>query len=130
CRRGRPRGAPLAPRHYEAIGTMRDALSRHCEEAYGELDAAGQRIAELMFSALTQSGADGRGIRRPLPLAEVCELTGTAVPAVAAVVERFRIAGRSFLMPVAGVPLHAGSVLDLSHESLMRLWRRLAGWVE
>jgi WD40 repeat protein/energy-coupling factor transporter ATP-binding protein EcfA2 len=123
-------GEPLDLRHYEAIGTMRDALSRHCEEAYGELDATGQRIAELMFSALTESGTDGRGIRRPVPLAEVCELTGAAVPAVAAVVERFRSPGRSFLMPVAGVPLHAGSVLDLSHESLMRLWRQLAGWVE
>ncbi|HEV3076164.1 MAG TPA: hypothetical protein VHB47_17215 [Thermoanaerobaculia bacterium] len=123
-------GEPLDLRHYEAIGTMRDALSRHCEEAYGELDAAGQRIAELMFSALTQSGTDGRGIRRPVPLAEVADLTGAAVPEVAAVVERFRSPGRSFLMPVAGVPLHAGSVLDVSHESLMRLWRRLAGWVE
>jgi WD40 repeat protein len=123
-------GEPLDLRHYEAIGTMRDALSRHCEEAYGELDAAGQRIAELMFSALTDRGTDERGTRRPVPLAEVCELTGAAVPAVAAVVERFRSPGRSFLMPVAGVPLHAGSVLDLSHESLMRLWRRLAGWVD
>jgi energy-coupling factor transporter ATP-binding protein EcfA2 len=123
-------GEPLDLRHYEGIGTMRDALSRHCEEAYGELDAAGQRIAELMFSALTDRGTDERGIRRPVPLAEVCELTGATAAAVTAVVERFRSPGRSFLMPVAGVPLHAGSVLDLSHESLMRLWRRLAGWVE
>jgi WD40 repeat protein len=49
---------------------------------------------------------------------------------VAAVVERFRSPGRCFLMPPAGVELRAGSVLDLSHESLMRVWRRLAGWTE
>lgn len=123
-------GEPLDLRHYEGIGTMREALSRHCDEAYGELDAAGQRIAEGMFKALTDRGTDGRGIRRPVPLAEVCELTGATPAAVAAVVERFRRPGRSFLMPPAGVALHAGSVLDLSHESLMRVWRRLAGWAE
>jgi WD40 repeat protein/energy-coupling factor transporter ATP-binding protein EcfA2 len=126
-------GAPQEPldlRHYEAIGTMREALSRHCDRAYGELDAAGQRIAEAMFKALTDQGTDGRGIRRPVPLGEVCEITGAGTAAVAAVVERFRRTGRSFLMPPAGVSLHAGSVLDLSHESLMRVWRRLAGWAE
>src|ERR1700687_1579015 len=62
--RERTPGEPLDPRRYEAIGTMRDALSRHCEEAYGELDADGQRIARRMFQALTDRGRDGRGNRR------------------------------------------------------------------
>src|SRR6202023_3186202 len=62
-------GEPLDLRHYEAIGTMREALSRHCDEAYGELDGAGQRLAEVMFKSLTDRGTDGRGIRRPVALA-------------------------------------------------------------
>lgn len=123
-------GEPLDLRHYEAIGTLREALSRHCDEAYGELDASEQRIAELMWKALTDRGTDGRGLRRPAPLAEIGELAAAGTAAVAAVVERFRSPGRCFLMPPAGVELHAGSMLDLSHESLMRVWRRLAGWTE
>jgi len=123
-------GEPLDLRHYEAIGTMREALSRHCDEAYGELDGAGQRIAEVMFKALTDRGTDGRGIRRPVALAEICEVAGATQAEVTVVVERFRALGRSFLMPPYGVALHPGATLDLSHESLMRNWRRLATWAE
>lgn len=121
---------PLDLRHYEAIGTMKEALSRHAEEALGELDERGRAVAETLFRALTDRGGDGKGIRRPVRLAEVCALTGGGTDEVAAVAERFRRPGRSFLMPPAGVELRPDSVLDLSHESLMRIWRRLHQWVE
>ncbi|MEM7357277.1 MAG: hypothetical protein AAF657_41060, partial [Acidobacteriota bacterium] len=39
-------------------------------------------------------------------------------------------AGRSFLMPPSDVDLEAGSVLDISHESLMRVWTRLIDWLD
>jgi len=123
-------GEPLDLRHYEAIGTMSEALSRHAEEAFNELDAAGRSVAEKLFKALTDKGTDERGVRHPAPLSEICELTGEKEAHVIAVVETFRRPGRSFLMPPAGVPLHGDSILDISHESLMRIWGRLAAWVE
>src|SRR5262249_11992862 len=46
------------------------------------------------------------------------------------VVERFRQAGRSFLTPPQGIPLTESTVVDISHESLIRHWRELAVWVE
>src|SRR5690606_12549434 len=46
------------------------------------------------------------------------------------VVDHFRKVGRSFLMPGAQVPLSADSMIELSHESLMRIWKRLDAWVE
>jgi energy-coupling factor transporter ATP-binding protein EcfA2 len=121
---------PLDLRHYEAIGTMGQALSQHAEEALGELDEDGRRIAELLFKALTEKGLDGRGIRRPATLGEICRTAGAPEGAVSAVVERFRLPGRSFLMPPAGAALHAGTMLDISHESLMRIWDRLRAWVD
>jgi WD40 repeat protein len=124
-------GEPLDLRHYEAIGAMKEALSLHAEEAYHELASAPeQRIAEAMFKALTDRGSDQRGLRRPVRLAEVCSLAEAGEQEVIAVVERFRMPGRSFLMPPAGVELAGGSVLDISHESLMRIWTRLIQWVE
>ena len=33
-------------------------------------------------------------------------------------------------MPPAPVPLAPDTIIDLSHESLMRCWTRLRGWVE
>jgi WD40 repeat protein/energy-coupling factor transporter ATP-binding protein EcfA2 len=121
-------GEPLDLRHYEAIGTMASALDRHAEEAYDELRPDEQPIAEKLFKALTDKETDLRGVRRPVPLSEICALTGASVAAVAAVVERFRAEGRTFLMPPTGTPLHEGSILDISHESLMRVWKRLSDW--
>lgn len=123
-------GEPLDLRYYEAIGTMKEALSRHAEEALGELDERGRSIAETLFRALTEHGADGKGTRRPVRLAEIRALTGGSADEVTAVAERFRGPGRSFLMPPAGVELRPDTVLDLSHESLMRIWGRLHRWAE
>jgi hypothetical protein len=33
-------------------------------------------------------------------------------------------------MPAAHIPLHTDSMIELSHESLMRIWNRLETWVE
>ena len=52
------------------------------------------------------------------------------LPEVDAVVECFRTPGRSFLMPPAGIPLEDDTVIDISHESLMRVWSRLRRWAD
>jgi hypothetical protein len=52
-------GHPIDLQDYEAIGTMTDALSRHAEEAYGELTTERSRqIAERVFKALTETNAE------------------------------------------------------------------------
>lgn len=124
-------GEPIDLRHYEAIGTMTEALSRHAEEAFLELDTPEKRsIAERMFKALTDRGSDARGVRNPRRLDEIAALTGAGEPDVASVVEVFRKPGRSFLMPPAAAPLKPSSIVDISHESLMRIWTRLIQWVD
>jgi hypothetical protein len=116
---------------YEAIGGMSDALSRHADEAYTELaDERSRRIAELLFKALTERGPDNREIRRPTRLKEICEIAGATHEEVAAVVEVFRREGRTFLMPPEGVGLEPETVIDISHESLIRNWGRLKEWVK
>ncbi|HEX8290559.1 MAG TPA: hypothetical protein VF570_02310, partial [Pyrinomonadaceae bacterium] len=125
--------------HYRAVGGMSEALSLHAEEAYDELGTPGQKegqqsprqhIAEKLFKGLTEKGADNREIRRPVELREACEIAGADVAEVAAVVEVFRRAGRSFLMPPPDRPLTPDSLIDISHESLIRNWDRLKGWVD
>ncbi|HVF41937.1 MAG TPA: hypothetical protein VM936_02945 [Pyrinomonadaceae bacterium] len=123
-------GEPVGLEHYEAIGTMAGALSEHADEAFDELpDGRSRHIAELLFKALTERGADNREIRRPTRLSEVCEIAGASVDEVAPVVEVFRREGRSFLMPPVGTALTPDTVLDISHESLIRNWERLKAWV-
>ena len=115
--------------HYEAIGSMSRALDQHAERAFGELiSERQQRICETIFKALTDTATDPRGVRRPTKLATLCDLADATEDEVRQVIEVFRKPSRSFLMPPAGEPLVAETVVDISHESLMRVWQRLNGW--
>ncbi len=124
-------GRPLALPDYEAIGTMAHALDRHAERALAELaDPQHQALAEQVFKALTDRAADPRGVRRPTRLDTLCAITQATPEAVQVVVNVFRKPSRSFLMPPADEVLAPDTVLDISHESLMRVWDRLRRWTD
>src|SRR5207249_2103623 len=54
---------------------------------------------------------------------------GATVSDVCLVIEAFRRSDRSFITPATG-PLADDSLVDIGHESLLRQWKQLAGWVE
>ncbi len=115
----------------DAVGGMAQALSRHADEAFSELPTDHHRgVAEKLFKALTEKGPDNREIRRPITLKEICAVTGAGKKEVATVIETFRRPGRSFLMPPPTVALESESLIDISHESLIRGWARLKEWVD
>jgi hypothetical protein len=117
--------------HYEAIGTMSHALDLHAERAYAELrDDRQDTICERVFQALTDKGTDARGIRRPTSAATLCAITESSLDELKPVLEVFRKPSRSFVMPPAGEPIAPETIIDISHESLMRIWNRLKNWVE
>ncbi|MBY0434732.1 MAG: High-affnity carbon uptake protein Hat/HatR [Cyclobacteriaceae bacterium] len=121
---------PLDVKHYEAIGTMKEALSMHANEAYDELDEEQQRICEIMFKAITEKRGENFGIRRPTRLNEIAAIADVSENDVIAVLEKFREPGRSLVTPAHGVILGSKSMVDISHESLMRIWVRLKNWVD
>jgi tetratricopeptide (TPR) repeat protein len=115
----------------EAVGGMAEALSRHADEAYFELPNDHHReVAANLFKALTEKGTDNREIRRPITLGELTSITGARQSEVITVIEAFRQPGRSFLMPPAPLALNSESLVDISHESLIRGWSRLKDWVD
>lgn len=124
--------------HYETIGGMENALSLHADEAFDELakDCPAtegqdrQTIAEKMFKFLTEKGRDNREVRRPTRLRDLVATTGADEQQIIAVIEAFRQPGRSLLTPPASEKLISDSLVDISHESLIRNWQRLKGWVE
>lgn len=122
---------PLDLPHYEAIGTMAHALDQHADRAYAELATERQRqICEKLFKALTDKATDPRGVRRPTKLDTLCALTEATPAEVTAVIDVFRRPSRSFLMPPAEETLEAETMVDISHESLMRVWERLKTWAD
>ena len=122
---------PIDLDDYLEIGRMSEALSQHADEAYDGLPNDRFRaIARRMFQALTEKGADNREARRPTTVATLADVADAPVSDIIRIVEDFRRPGRSFLMPPAHVVLGPDSVIDISHESLIRGWRRLRQWVE
>ena len=130
---------PLDLAHYDAIGGMRQALDLHAEKAFAELaspsgvpmpPSAAQQLAARVFRALTDKGTDARGIRRPTALADLGAICDAQPAEIAAVLAVYRKGSRSFLMPPEGEPLLPGTRIDISHESLMRVWRRLDRWAD
>ncbi len=122
---------PIDVEDYVAIGTFREALSKHAEEAFAETVERGLGdTAERVFKALTDRVNDQRGVRRPTPVGELAEIVEASEAQVIEVVDRFRAPGRSFLTPPARVALSPYSIVDISHESLMRCWGRLIDWAE
>jgi energy-coupling factor transporter ATP-binding protein EcfA2 len=122
---------PLDLPDYEAVGTMTRALDQHAEQAYSDLGGVqAQKICEKLFKALTDKATDPRGVRRPTALRTLCALADATESEVTDVINVFRDPSRSFLMPPVREALGAETVIDISHESLMRVWRRLNAWAD
>jgi len=114
---------------YEAIGGSAQALSLHADEAAASL-GPWQPWVERVFRALTELTPEGSTNRDPLKFSTLEEVVQGPPGAVAAVVERYRRPDTALLMPPMAEPLQADPVIDISHESLIRLWKSLGLWVK
>ena len=121
---------------YEAIGGIEHALSLHADKAYAEVTEGyspeeserRQKIVEKLFKILTEKGADNREIRRQAMLKDIIVQTDASKEEIISVIEVFRKPGYSFLMPPKR-ELTDNTVIDISHESLIRQWKTLNNWV-
>jgi WD40 repeat protein/energy-coupling factor transporter ATP-binding protein EcfA2 len=112
-------------KHYINIGSMREALSQHGDEIYNELSPH-KKIAETLFKCLTTK-EDGRYIRRPTKLERICAIAKATEEDVIQIIDQFRSEGCSFLTPYTG-EINSNDVIDISHESLIRIWEKLKVW--
>ncbi len=128
---GSDHSLPIDFSDFEATGGLASALSNHADEIYDSLPDDSHRAAcEKIFKTLTEKGDDNRGIRRPTRLSMLQAVAGVDRACVTTVLDAFRKSGVTFLMPGTDTELGDRTVLDLSHESLMRGWQRLRTWVE
>ena len=135
-----PGGDPEAPRigwgEATAVGGLAGALDQHAETVLREVRHAigpdRSHLVEALFCAITEqrTGAGGgQDVRRPQTLARIaraCSL-GDDWQALVPIVVAYGAPGVSLLQH--GRTLSEGSVVDLSHEALMRQWKRLSRWV-
>ena len=116
---------------YQSVGRMSQALSLHADEIYSSLGSDRQReLCAGVFKALTVQESENRGIRRPQRLGRLCQILDVSEAELVPLVDSFRRPGVTFLMPSQEVVLNERTIIDISHESLMRVWTRLRHWVD
>jgi energy-coupling factor transporter ATP-binding protein EcfA2 len=122
---------PIDVEDYDATGGLEKALSIHGDEILTSLPGDRMRVvAERVFKALTERGGDNRGVRRPTKVVDLLAVTDATAEEVKGVVDAFRARAVSFLMPPEQRALGDSTMIDLTHEALMRNWARLAKWVD
>ena len=113
------------------IPSINGALSDHADRVLAGLTDEQQRLAEILFRALTQGeGEGGRDVRRPVSLAKAAAIAQVPVGDLIPIIKAFGAPGRNFLVPPEPDPRAADkTMIDISHESLIRQWVRLRRWV-
>ena len=116
---------------YHRVGKMSQALSLHADEIYESLASDRQRaLCQRIFQALTVEESNSRRIRRPQRLGRLSQVLEVPAAELRPIIDAYRQSGVTFLMPAPEVELTDHTILDISHESLMRVWTRLRQWVE
>lgn len=117
---------------YQKAGCLGNALSIHAEEIMSRFSPQQSHMTEIMFRNLCEqdSGSSNRYVRRPLSLDKICAITGIEKASIETVIHSFRHQDCSFLTPLSDEPLTDNSLIDISHESLIRQWPRLKDWVD
>jgi energy-coupling factor transporter ATP-binding protein EcfA2 len=105
----------------------------HPEDVLSQQEA--KRIVAITFSCLTKID-NSRAVRNRMSLAEITAIINRpklTESVVGEVINIFRQEGNSFIRPFktddpATYNLHPGTVLDITHESLIRNWNKLNQW--
>jgi WD40 repeat protein len=106
------------------------ALDLHATELYESLTEQQRWIAEHLFRCLADRGSKGQLTRRLTSVEEVARVAAVDPSEVIAVVEVFRRSGVNFLVPSPSGELTKDTDIDVSHESLLRQWGSLQGWIK
>ena len=127
--RGRTPDQPLSVRDYEAVGGFAECLSNHADKVYSGLSRDQQKIAETVFKAITEVTPDNRKVRRQSTADAIMRKGAIGLEEIRPVLEVFSGEDTGFLV-VSPVPVTGRSIVDISHEALIRQWDRLKQWVE
>lgn len=121
------RSGPIDLEHYEAAGTISDALDKDADEALKE---TGEPIlTKRIFQLLTNKDEQGRRTRRRARLSEIEKVTKTSREQIMDIIECFRKENRSFVT-LSPYKTKDDLLVDISHESLIRQWTKLRKWVD
>ena len=122
----------LTVEDYVAIEGLSGALNAHANQIFDDLGKQRAQVAEWVFRALTAGWTIADAVRRPTRLNDLIVACGGDEAGVRAVVDAFRAPGVNFLVPELdphNPKLAPDTYVDISHESLIRQWKKLSEWL-
>lgn len=120
---------PVDIKHYNAVGGIKNSLSIHANEIFNTFDDEEKLICEKLFRSITTINKEGKGIRNPSSLKKIMKIIGVKEEGkILNVITIFRRKERAFLQPREHIQITQDSVIDITHESLMRSWELLKNW--
>ena len=123
---------------YNAIGGFGGALDKHANAILSEmqenLGGRGLAATEAVFRAVTTGTTAADAVRRQTEFGKLVKICGGDKAAVQAVIKSYGAEGRNFLTVTSeldpeGSTFDDETIVDISHESLIRQWRKLGEWV-
>jgi hypothetical protein len=121
---------PIDLEHFQEAGEIEHAISRHATEIIRNFNSRQLLLTERVFKALTELGNDRREVRRPVKYKNLMSIVDCSETELFTIIDAFRGKQCAFLTPTEGAILYPDSVIDISHESLMRVWDMLRKWVQ
>ena len=111
--------------------TLQQDIGEYLQE---ELRVLPARIETENFSSdITRISMDtdrlAARIRRQASMGNIAKIAHCSVEELNDVVEVLRKPGRAFLSPHGSTSLNSDSLIEISHEALIRIWERLYEWV-
>lgn len=118
----------LTMKHYAEIGKLQKALTQHANQAYDQLNEKQQRIAQVIFRRLSERNAEQKDVRRAATVQDIANVAEVDNSEVIAVADIFIDPAYNFLT-ASDEQLTAMSLLDISHESIIRQWDKMRDWI-
>jgi formylglycine-generating enzyme required for sulfatase activity/energy-coupling factor transporter ATP-binding protein EcfA2 len=119
----------------ESAGGLVPLLSDHADTIVdlAAADPARRVVLERLFRALTDMNVEGKAIRRPQTFGDLVAVTQSEPDTLRGIIKAFRRDGVSFITPYGNQPIANDTIIDISHEALIRCWNKLAdpgsGWL-
>jgi len=113
-------GEAMTLARYRELGGIEAVLGQRAEEVFGSLAVDQQEHARAMFRRLVQIGSGDTVTRRRALLGELATVPSEVVDAF----------GSARLVSFGHDEATREPTVEVTHEALLREWRRLAAWVE